>query len=76
MIGESTTYYDGFEPCSDSDDGVSKVLVGVLIGAAVAAVAICLGCFLRRRSKNKKSLEAMESDLNGFGASKAGSSTL
>lgn len=73
MIGESTMYYDGFEPCSDSDSGASKVLVGVLIGAAVATVAICLGCFLRKRNKDKKSVEAMEADLNGFGANKSGS---
>lgn len=73
VIGDSTDYFDGFEPCSDSEGGVSKVLVGVLIGAAVAAVAVCLGCFLRRRSKNKKSIEAMEADLGGFGSSKAAS---
>lgn len=73
MIGESTTYYDGFEPCSDSDDGASKVLIGVLVGAAVFIVAVCLGGFLRKRHKTKKSLAAMESDLSGFGASKAGS---
>eukprot|EP00752_Nemacystus_decipiens_P007947 g7100.t1 len=76
VIGESTTYYDGFEPCTDSDDGVSMVVVGVVIGAAVLVVAVCLGCFLRRRSKNKKSLEAMEADLNGFGAGKTDASTL
>lgn len=77
MIPGQTTYFEGFEPCSDSsDDGVSETVVGVLIGVGVAAVAICLGCFLRRRQKNKKSMEAMESDLNGFGAGKTGTSTL
>lgn len=76
MIGESTTYYDGFEPCSDSDGGVSNAVIGVVVAAAVAAVAICLGCFLRKRNNKKKSIEAMEADLNGFGASKTGVSTL
>ena len=70
MIGESTTYNDGSEPCSDDNGEISKVLVGVHIGTAVAAGAVCFACFLRRRSKTKKSLETMESELNGFGASK------
>ncbi|CAN0459299.1 unnamed protein product, partial [Ascophyllum nodosum] len=47
LIGESTTYYEGFEPCSDSNDGnvVTEVIVGIVIAvvaAVVVGIVVCL----------------------------------
>lgn len=80
VIGESLSYYDGMSPCkdSDSDDSVDEIVLGVIVAGGAVILAFALGCFLRQRRNKKKTMAAMESDLNGFGANKAsaGSSTL
>ena len=73
LIGESTTYYEGFEPCSDSNDGnvVTEVIVGIVIAvvaAVVVGIVVCL-CLRRRRRKRKAAAGA---EFGGF----QGSSTL
>lgn len=70
MIGESTTYYDGFEPCSDSDGGINQILLGCIIAAGAVVLVVGLGCFYRSRKNKQKTKAAMESDLGGFGATK------
>ncbi|CBN78873.1 probable high CO2 inducible periplasmic protein [Ectocarpus siliculosus] len=71
VIGESTTYYDGFEPCGDSDSGLSQIALGFIIAAGAVVLAVGLGCFYRSRKNKEKMKAAMESDLGGFGASKS-----
>lgn len=68
IVGDGPDYYDGFEPCSDGDSGGVEgwaVAVGVIAAVSIVGVALFIG--LKRR-KQKKSAQAMESDLGGFGA--------
>ncbi|CAM9121769.1 unnamed protein product [Scytosiphon promiscuus] len=68
--GGADTYYEGFEPCKDSDDGgIGGTAIAFIVVAAAVAVLAVIGCVVYRR-RNKKSREAMESDLGGFGANK------
>ncbi|CAN0130096.1 unnamed protein product, partial [Laminaria digitata] len=67
VIGESTEYYEGFEPCGDKDDGLGSAEVAGIVIAVVAVVAILGGVVLCKRRNKKKTAQAMGSDLGGFG---------
>lgn len=70
MIAESMIYYDGFEPCGDSDGGINLIALGLIVATGVVVLAVGLGCFYRSRKNKQKTKAAMESDLGGFGATK------
>lgn len=74
MIEGSLTYYDGLEPCSDSDSGGSDgggddvVLLGMAFGSAAAVVVVGLGCFLskrRRSNRNRKTEKKGQDKVRG-----------
>lgn len=68
--GSSNSYYEGFEPCTDPDDGgIGGLGVGLIVAAVAVGILAVVGIVVCKR-RNKRSREAMESDLGGFGASK------
>lgn len=73
LMDEGTEYFNDFGPCDDGDgDGVAGWVVAVIVIAVIAVVgAAALLCY-KKRTSQKKTAQAMESDLGGFGAKPAG----